>query len=108
MALENRFYCSAKGGCWLGFLSIYLLTKTAGRLVLFGIYIYIYIYRASWGFWVSLNRWQGVDGIARSMKLVYKAVRFARSEEKNAEMLERSIQITKSVFLHGHGTPSGF
>lgn len=42
------------------------------------------------------------------MKLVYKAVRFARSEEKNAEMLERSIQITKSVFLHGHGTPSEF
>lgn len=42
------------------------------------------------------------------MKLVYKAVRFARSEEKNAEMLERSIQITKSVFLHGHGTPGGF
>lgn len=43
MAWENRFYCSAKGGCWLGFLSIYLLTKTAGRLVLFGIYVYIYI-----------------------------------------------------------------
>lgn len=91
-------------------VSIYLSTYEDGREARFVwyIYIYIYIYRASWGFWVSLNRWQGVDGIARSMKLVYKAVRFARSEEKNAEMLERSIQITKSVFLHGHGTPSGF
>lgn len=94
------------GAGWGFYLSIYLRRRPGGSFCL--VYMYIYIYRASWGFWVSLNRWQGVEEIARSMKLVYKAVRFARSEEKNAEMLERSIQITKSVFLHGHGTPGGF